>query len=278
MSSLLEVRNLRVETVASPVRELLRGVSFDVRAGKTTCLVGASGSGKSLSCLSVPGLLPHGVRRTGGEIYFRGSSSRNSDRGDRIDSPETMKSLRGSVISMVMQNPMSCFDPVFSIENHFRETLRAHGFRGRRAMDEKIAAALAEVGFKDDPKIRHAYPFQLSGGMLQRIMLAIALMLDPELLIADEATSDLDTVAQARVLDLIDEARQRRRMGVLLVTHDFGVVARMADYVLVMEDGEVVERGPVASLFEHPSHDCTKALLVAHGKLSAHMAEEERAV
>jgi nickel transport system ATP-binding protein len=189
-----------------------------------------------------------------------------------------MKALRGSAISMVMQNPMSCFDPVFSIESHFRETLRAHGVRGHRTMNEKIAAALAEVGFEDDPKIRHAYPFQLSGGMLQRIMLAIALMLDPELLIADEATSDLDTVAQARVLDLIDEARQRRRMGVLLVTHDFGVVARMADYVLVMEDGEVVERGPVASLFEHPAHDCTKALLAAHGKLSARMAEEECAV
>lgn len=278
MNSLLEVRNLRIETVASPVRELLRGVSFDVRAGETTCLVGASGSGKSLSCLSVPGLLPHGVRKTEGEIYFRGPSSRNSARGDRIDSPETMKALRGSAISMVMQNPMSCFDPVFSIESHFRETLRAHGVRGHRTMNEKIAAALAEVGFEDDPKIRHAYPFQLSGGMLQRIMLAIALMLDPELLIADEATSDLDTVAQARVLDLIDEARQRRRMGVLLVTHDFGVVARMADYVLVMEDGEVVERGPVASLFEHPAHDCTKALLAAHGKLSARMAEEECAV
>lgn len=270
MSALLEVRDLRVETVAAPVKELVRGVSFDVRAGETTCIVGASGSGKSLSCLSVPGLLPQGVRRTGGELFFR---------GERLDdaAPEALTRLRGSAVSMVMQSPMSCFDPIFSIESHFRETLRAHGVRGRRAMDERITAALAEVGFEDDPAIRHAYPFQLSGGMLQRTMLAIALMLDPELLIADEATSDLDTVAQARVLDLIDAARRRRKMGVLLVTHDFGVAARMADRLMVMDGGTVVERGQVEDLFAAPSHECTKALLAAHGKLCARMREEERA-
>jgi len=271
MTALLEVRDLRIETVAEPAKELVRGVSFYVKPGETTCIVGASGSGKTLSCLSVPGLLPQGVRQTGGEIILR---------GERLDNaaPETLKQLRGSSFSMVMQSPMSCFDPVFSIESHFRETLAAHGVKGRQNVNEKIAAALAEVGFEDGTAIRHAYPFQLSGGMLQRTMLAIALMLDPELLIADEATSDLDTVAQARVLDLIDEARRRRKMGVLLVTHDFGVAARMADQLIVMDSGTVVERGRVENLFAAPSHECTKALLTAHEKLCARMREEKRAV
>lgn len=270
MSGLLVVRDLRVETATAPARELLRGVSFEVAQGETTCVVGASGSGKSMSCLSVLGLLPKGVRMTSGEIVFNGG---------RLDcaSPDELARIRGSAISMVMQSPMSCFDPIFSIESHFKETLRAHGIRGRGDTDRRIDSALAEVGFDDALGTRRSFPFQLSGGMLQRVMLAIALMLDPLLLIADEATSDLDTVAQSRVLDLIDDARRRRGMGVLLVTHDLGVAARMADQLVVMDGGEVVERGDVDELFSHPSSECARALLAAHGRLSARMREEEQA-
>lgn len=267
MSVLLDVEGLRVETVAKPFRELVKGASFSVFQGETTCVVGASGSGKSLSCLSIPGLLPPGVRKTGGEVRFR---------GERIDNSaeEDLRSLRGTAISMVMQNPMSCFDPVFTIGSHFRETIAAHCRLGRREMDAKTLAALAEVGFEDGAELLRAYPFQLSGGMLQRVMLAMALALDPALLIADEPTSDLDTVAQARVLDLIDKARRERDMGVLLVTHDFGVAARMANTIVVMDAGEVVETGDPATLFDRPVHESAKALVAAHERLCAPLVAE----
>ena len=267
MKALLEVRGLRIETVASPVREVVRGASFSVFGGETTCIVGASGSGKSLSCLSVPGLLPPGVRMAGGEILFKGDPLGAAPEGE-------LRSLRGSAIAMVMQNPMSCFDPIFTVESHFRETVAAHGAASRREADGKAAAALSEVGFDDGAAIMKAYPFQLSGGMLQRVMLAMALALDPDLLIADEPTSDLDTVAQARVLDLIDGARRKRGMGVLLVTHDFGVAARMATTVAVMEQGEVVETGEPAALFDAPVHESARALVAAYEKLCAPLAAE----
>ena len=137
-----------------------------------------------------------------------------------------------------------------------------------------MASALAEVGFEDGPKILAAYPFQLSGGMLQRVMLAMALSLDPALLIADEPTSDLDTVAQARVLDLIDAARRGRNMGVLLVTHDFGVAARMARSIVVMDGGRVVETGEAGAIFAAPVHESARALVAAHEKLCAPLAAE----
>lgn len=267
MKALLEVRGLEIETAARPARGLVKGACFSVFAGETTCVVGASGSGKSLSCLSVPGLLPPGVRKTGGEVWFR---------GERIDNApkEALRRLRGTAISMVMQNPMSCFDPVFTIESHFLETIAAHERLSRREADEKMMNALAEVGFDDGGRILAAYPFQLSGGMLQRVMLAMALSLDPALLIADEPTSDLDTVAQARVLDLMDAARRGRNMGVLLVTHDFGVAAKMASSIVVMDGGQVVETGETGAIFAAPVHESARALVAAHKKLCAPLAAE----
>ena len=259
---LLEVRGLRIETSERVARPLVRDVSFAVRRGRVTCLVGASGSGKSLSCTAVPGLLPQGVRRTGGAIRFEGRPL------DALPARE-LRELRGTRIAMVLQDPASCFDPLFSIGSHFRETLADHGWdfgwRGR------AEAALKEVGLEDAGKICRAYPFQLSGGMLQRVMLALALLNDPSLLIADEPTTDLDTVAQRRVLDLIDAARRRRDMGVLLVTHDFGVVARVADDVVVLEEGAVVEDRPVGDIFSSPRHPVTVALVEAHRALCARL-------
>ncbi|MDO4785580.1 MAG: ABC transporter ATP-binding protein [Fretibacterium sp.] len=255
---LLEVRDLRIETSDRAAKPLVRGVSFSVRPGRVTCLVGASGSGKSLSCMAVPDLLPQGVRRTGGSVLFEGRALERLSDGE-------LRGLRGTRIAMVLQNPASCFDPVFSIRSHFRETLAAHG--GDSDWRKRAETALREVGLEDADRICRAYPFQLSGGMLQRVMLALALLNDPCLLVADEPTTDLDTVAQRRVLDLIDAARDRRGMGVLLVTHDFGVVARMADDVVVLEDGAVVEDRPAPDLFESPEHPVTAALVEAHRAL-----------
>lgn len=259
---LLEVRDLRIETAERTARPPVRRVSFTVHAGRVTCLVGASGSGKSLSCMAVPDLLPQGVRRTGGSVLFEGRPLEALPEGE-------LRELRGTRIAMVLQNPASCFDPVFSIRSHFKETLAAHGgdcdWRGR------AETALREVGLEDADRICRAYPFQLSGGMLQRVMLALALLNGPSLLIADEPTTDLDTVAQRRVLDLIEAARCRHGMGVLLVTHDFGVVARMADDVVVLEDGAVVEDRPAREVFESPEHPVTAALVEAHRALCARL-------
>lgn len=268
MTVLLEVRDLSVNTTAPPFKEVVRSVSFQVRPGETTCIVGASGSGKSLSCLAVPGLLPPGVQRKSGQIFFQGKDLHSA-------APSELRALRGSTMAMVMQNPMSCFDPLFTVESHFRETLRAHGVREKKIMDEKIEGALREAGFDDSSPIRRAYPFQLSGGMLQRVMLALSLILDPLLLIADEPTSDLDTVAQAGILDLMDAARKRRGMGILLVTHDFAVVARMADRVVVMDEGAVVEAVEASRIFAAPEHPVTQRLLEAHKRLGEGISWEE---
>ena len=261
---LLDVKNLSVETRGAPVKKLVRDVSFSVRLGRVTCLVGASGSGKSLSCMSVPSLLPPALRRSSGEIVFEG-------RNLTALSPSDLRELRGTKIAMVLQNPASCFDPVFSIRSHFEETLAAHSLLEGKTSAERIATALEEVGLENPEAICRAYPFQLSGGMLQRVMLALALLNDPALLIADEPTTDLDTVAQKRVLDLIDAARVRRGMGVLLVTHDFGVVARMADDVVVLDEGCVVESKEVTEIFAAPSHPVTRSLVETHRALSARL-------
>jgi len=169
---------------------------------------------------------------------------------------------RGATLAMIMQNPMSCFDPVYTMQVHFRETLSAHGqlSYGR----DRIEASLAEVGFDAPERILGLYPFQMSGGMLQRVMIALALCLDAPFLIADEPTTDLDLISQARVLGLLDKLRLRRRLGVLLITHDLSVVARLAHSVLVMEQGRVVESGSTADIFNHPRHDYTRMLLSAH--------------
>ncbi|MFP5221650.1 MAG: ATP-binding cassette domain-containing protein [Acidobacteriota bacterium] len=245
---LLSIDALEVTAAASPhPRPVVRGVSLSVRAGEVLGLIGESGSGKSMTCLSVMRLLPSAMHRTGGRILVQGSE----------------RFARGRDVGMVMQNPASCFDQVMTIEGHFRETLAAHNFpwnAGRsRALD-----SLRESGFDAPEAILPAYPFQLSGGMLQRVMIALAMVVEPRLLLADEPTTDLDMPAQARVLDLLDALRKRRNLGILLVTHDLSVVARLADTVAVMHDGVIVESGPVRRIFEAPSHPYTRTLLAAH--------------
>jgi nickel transport system ATP-binding protein len=164
---------------------------------------------------------------------------------------------------MVLQNPMSAFDPVFSIRHHFRETLAAHEEAARGAGD-RVEHALREVGFPDPRRVLDLYPFQMSGGMLQRVMIALALVLSPPLLIADEPTTDLDVIAQAQIQDLLADLRRRRGMALLLVTHDLSVLGRLADEVAVMRQGRIVEMGPVARILDAPRHAYTKTLVDAH--------------
>ncbi|MBG3875893.1 ABC transporter ATP-binding protein [Desulfovibrio oxamicus] len=249
---------------------LVGPVDLAVERGQVVCLVGPSGCGKSLTCMSLLGMLPDGVARTAGTIRVNGQAV--DGQAAYGAPPEQLRLLRGRGAAYVLQNPASCFDPVFTIGTHFQETLAAHlpttpGSGTRPDWRAAARAALREVGFDDADAILRHYPFQMSGGMLQRVMIALALVLDVPLLIADEPTTDLDLPSQARVLDLLDQVRRTRNMGILLVTHDLSVAARMADRMAVMRHGRVVEQGDVRELFAAPRHPYTRALLAAHHRL-----------
>ncbi len=237
--------------------EPVRGVSLALRRGRVLALVGPSGGGKSLTTLALLDLLPPGIRRAAGEFALDG---RVLDRAGQA-------ALRGGVVGYVQQSPRAGFNPLVTIGRHFTETLAAAGLRGAAA-PARMEALLREVGFADPAALPGLYPSQLSGGMLQRAMIALALARDPAFLLADEPTTDLDLVTQAGVLDLLEGLAARRGIGLLIVTHDLAVVARLADEVAVMEAGRVVEHAPVHALFDAPCHPRSRALLAAHLALS----------
>jgi nickel transport system ATP-binding protein len=248
--STLAIEGLCLSAGATP---LVRDVSLEVRRGRVLGLVGTSGGGKSLTVLAMLGLLPPGVRQTGGQVLHNGTPLAASG----------IVALRGAVAGLVQQSPRACFNPLVTIGRHFVETLAAHGLR-RSSAAERAAGLLQEVGFGDPGAILASYAFQLSGGMLQRVMLALALCRDPDFLLADEPTTDLDLVVQTQVLALLEQLVARRGIGVLLVTHDLSVVARLADEVAVMQGGRIVEQQDATALFDGPRHPATRALLRTH--------------
>jgi nickel transport system ATP-binding protein len=254
---LLSVAGLTlVHNVNGIKRLLVKNLNFRISQGSIVGLIGASGCGKSLTCLAVMGLLPKGIDCSDGTIRFRKEEIQSSK-------SVRLRSLRGTKLAMILQNPMSCFDPVFTIRHHFTETLVSHEHTAKKSIS-RIKAALWDVGFEDPDRILSLYPFQMSGGMLQRVMVALASMMEVELLIADEPTTDLDVVSQMRVLNLLSKMRNRHGMSILLVTHDLSVVAHMADRVMVMQKGEIVEQGKVEDIFNRPDHAYTRSLLEAH--------------
>lgn len=240
-------------------RIVVKDVSLSVDAGEVLCLIGESGCGKSMTCLAVMGLLPATAGIVGGSIRFKGHT--------------TIR--RGRDVAMIMQNPSSCFDPVFTIKSHFRETLSAQGL-SFQANRPQVLRTLAEAGFDDPEAVLPLYPFQMSGGMLQRVMIALAMVAAPGVLLADEPTTDLDMPAQATVLDCIKRLRDAHDLGMVLVTHDLSVVARMADTVAVMRDGCILETGPVRRVFDAPEHPYTRMLLEAHFALHDSFADSGR--
>jgi len=255
----LVVNNLKIVFPAGG-RTILHELSFTVPGGSTVALVGESGSGKTMASMAVMGLLPPGILRAGGDISIDGQPT-----GDL--NPEQYRELRHRRVAMVMQNPMSAFDPVLSILQHFRETFASHGLRDRSRIRELAAEGLAQVGFDDPRHILELYPFQMSGGMLQRVMLAMALIFSPPLVIADEATTDLDVISQARVLKLLQEHCRRRHLALLLITHDLSVAAGLADEMVVLKEGRLIEKGPVGDLFQSPQSPYTAELLAVHRSL-----------
>jgi oligopeptide/dipeptide ABC transporter ATP-binding protein len=255
---LLAVRNLHVAfpTDRGPARAV-DGVSFTVDAAETVCLVGESGCGKSVTAFALLGLVPPPGRiEQGGEIRF--------DDRDLLTLPaESLRALRGNRIAMVFQEPMTALNPVRSVGDQVAEVVRVHTTASKREAWDRAVAMLERVGIPDPAARARQYPHELSGGMRQRVMIAMALVLEPQLVIADEPTTALDVTIQAQVLELLRDLRERTRMALLLITHDLGVVAEMADRVVVMYAGQVVEEAPVRALFATPTHPYTEGLLAA---------------
>ena len=234
------------------------GVSFEVRHGETLGIVGESGCGKTVTSLSVVGLLPRPPARIvkGSSIRFRGEELVGADEA-------RLRSLRGNRVAMIFQEPMSALNPVYPVGDQIAEPLRLHRAMGRARARAEAVRLMGEVGIPDPERRVRDYPHQLSGGMRQRVMIAMALSCKPSLLIADEPTTALDVTIQAQILELLAELRARRGMAVLLITHDLGVVAEVCDRVAVMYAGQLVETGTVRQIFTHPRHPYTKGLLAS---------------
>jgi oligopeptide/dipeptide ABC transporter ATP-binding protein len=264
--NLLEVSNLRVRlSTGEGVIEAVRGISFAVRDGETLALVGESGAGKSVTSLAIMRLLQTGSRshpvEVEGKILFRNGHSPDVDLLG-LD-PGTMRSMRGRALSMIFQEPMTSLNPVMRVGDQVAEAVRAHEKVTGTAARARAVDMLRLVGIPDPASRTRAFPHELSGGMRQRIMIAMALACRPQLLIADEPTTALDVTVQAQVLDLIRGLQREFAMAVLFITHDLGVVAQMADRVAVMYAGRIVEEAPVDLLFSDPRHPYTRGLLAS---------------
>lgn len=230
-------------------------VSLRVRPGETVCIVGESGCGKSVTAMSIMGLVeePNG-KVVGGSIAFEGKDLLKISRHE-------LRTIRGSEIAMIFQEPMSSLNPVLTIGRQIMEPLIEHQRLGKKAARKRAIELIELVGISRPEQIADSYPHELSGGMLQRIMIAIAISCSPKLLIADEPTTALDVTIQAQILDLLRQFKEESNMSILLITHDLGVVAEMADYVIVMYSGKIVEEGEVSELFARPKHPYTQGLL-----------------
>ena len=253
--SLLEVRDLRVHFhTREGVVRAVDGVDFDVERGETLGIVGESGSGKTVTSLALLRLAPPPARIEGGSVRFEGEEL-------LALRPEAMARVRGRRMAMVFQNPASSLNPLYTVGAQLGEILRAHERVGRAETRERIVALLGEVGLSDPAARVRQYPHELSGGMKQRVGIARALLCNPALVLADEPTTALDVTIQAQILDLLISLRERHGMSMILVTHDMGVVARMADRITVMYAGRVCESGSAATIFNAPLHPYTRALL-----------------
>ena len=260
-ASLLQVRGLRTAFRQDGQTSMaVDGVSFDLARGETLALVGESGSGKSVTAMSILRLLPYpAASHPGGEVLFRGKDLLTA-------SDAELRAVRGNDITMVFQEPMTSLNPLHTVEKQVGEILALHkGLRGKAAR-ARIIELLELVGIRQPAERLSAYPHQLSGGQRQRVMIAMALANEPDLLIADEPTTALDVTVQAQILALLADLKQRLGMAMLFITHDLGIVRRIADNVCVMTGGQIVERGPVAGVFAAPQHPYTRKLLHAEPK------------
>lgn len=272
MGDLLKVDHLETSFLKDKVlTPFTKDVSFTVKEGETVGIVGESGSGKSITVLSIMGLLSKNGKVTKGSIFFEGKDILTL-------SDKEMEKVRGNKISMIFQDTMSALNPVFTIGNQLMESIMTHQQIPKSSAKVKALELLKRVGLPRPEKIMKEYPFMLSGGMRQRAMIAMALSCNPKLLIADEPTTALDVTIQAQIIELLKDLKEEYNMSIILITHDMGVIAEMADRVLVMYAGEVVEEADVDSLYQDARHPYTKALLESIPKVSDDMDKKIEAI
>ncbi len=265
---LLEVRDLQTHfQTALGVNRAVDGVSLNVEAGQTLAIVGESGCGKSVTAMSIMRLIPDPPGRSAGTINFAG-------RDLLALSEREMQAIRGNEIGMIFQEPMTSLNPVLTVGQQLIETLRRHQKLSRAEAESRAVESLRMVGISEPDKRIFEYPHQMSGGMRQRVMIAIALACDPKLLIADEPTTALDVTIQAQILDLLRDLKRKVGAAIVLITHDFGVVAEVAERVAVMYAGRKVEEADVGALFRHPRHPYTRGLLRAVPRLGSSLEQD----
>jgi len=254
---LLQVENLSIELPAGLDRKYaVENLSYTLNAGEILCVVGESGSGKSMTANAIMGLLPSYLKPSSGRILLKG-------RDLLAMSEAELARERGRTVSMIFQEPLSALNPLMTVGDQIAEVMLVHGEGDAASREQRVLELLDYVGLPDPASLRHSYPFRLSGGQRQRVMIAMALALEPAMLIADEPTTALDVTTQAQILDLIRRIQRAKGMGVLFITHDFGVVADIADKVVVMEKGLVVEQGTADEVLNRPKHPYTRRLIAA---------------
>ncbi|WP_188260374.1 ABC transporter ATP-binding protein [Azospirillum tabaci] len=268
---LLDVRNLTIDLPRGADRpHAVQDLTFTLEPGEILCVVGESGSGKSMTAHAVMGLLPKAVKVSSGEIRHQGT--------DVFSLPERdQRALRGGRIAMIFQEPMTALNPLMRVGDQIDEVLRYHTTLDRAARRARVVELLASVGLPEPDHLRRSYPFRLSGGQRQRVMIAMALAVEPDILIADEPTTALDVTTQKQILELIQDIQAKRRMGVMFITHDFGVVAEIAHRVAVMQRGRIVEIGTAEDVLNRPQHPYTRQLIAAVPHLIEHREDFTRA-
>lgn len=258
----LSVRDLSVSLPGGMERAYaVENISFDLKRGQILCIIGESGSGKSVTANAIMGLLPRVIRVSSGAIHLNGMNIVGL-------SSDQLRSLRGPVVSMIFQDPLSALNPLMTVGAQIEEVMAAHDVGTPKSRRSRAIELLVEVGLPDPQLMYHQYPFRLSGGQRQRVMIAMALALEPAILIADEPTTALDVTTQAQILQLIRDIQRRKGMSVMFITHDFGVVAEIADSVVVMEKGHCVEQGSAEQVLKSPSHLYTRRLIAAVPRLT----------
>ena len=266
-NKLLDIKDERLSffTPAGEVKAL-NGVSFSMNEGEVLGIVGESGSGKSVTAYSIMGLTAYPGKLVGGSIWFNGHQI------DKMTEKE-MRKIRGNEVSIIFQDPMTSLNPVYTIGNQIIEVIRLHTGKSKKEAYERARELIELVGITEPEKRLKQYPHELSGGMRQRVMIAIALACEPKLLIADEPTTALDVTIQAQILELMQELRQKLGMSIIMITHDLGVVASMCEKIAVMYAGHIVEYGTADEIFYNPSHEYTKGLIRSIPKLNVEQTE-----
>ncbi|MBW5455924.1 MULTISPECIES: ABC transporter ATP-binding protein [Clostridium] len=253
--NILEVKGLRIEEEKNK-KILVRNTDFKVEKGKITCIVGESGSGKTMTAMSIIGMLPEGVRVTKGEILFMGENVFNF-------SKDKLRDFRGKKIFSIFQNSINCFNPSVIMEIQIYDMICSHYSIDKQSFKNKLINIMKNINLKNPEIILKQYPFQLSGGMLQRMMIASAILMEPDIIIADEPTTALDLTSQKDILNQLKMIKEKLNTTILMITHDFGVVAEIADNVVIMQNGNIIEKGNVYNIFDNPQENYTKTLLNA---------------